>query len=222
MDRIARVAPYREALAAVALAYLILAVTSLTGTARWLAYAAFLYLPVLAAWLRGIDFANYGLFWPARRTSAAVGLGVTALVLGLFAAGYWAIVHFTALPVPWYPTLEGEPADLVRFAVSQFLVVAVAEEYFFRGYLQERLEQRWPNRWRLFGAELGPAWLSAAAFFAVGHLADGFNPARLLTFFPGLWYGWFRARTGSIYAGAFAHGASNVLIAYLQGQSLNG
>lgn len=220
MDRLARVSPYREALAAVAVAYLVLAVTSLTGVARWLAYAAFLYLPVAAGWLRGVDFARYGLFWVNRKTSLAVGLGVTAAILAAFAAGYWGVATLTPIPVPWFPSLEGEPLDLLRFAVSQFLVVAVAEEYFFRGYLQERLAQRWPDRWRIAGAELGPAWLAANACFAVGHLADGFHPARLATFIPGLWYGWCRARTGSIYAGVIAHGASNVLIAYLQGQSL--
>ena len=222
MDRLARVSPFTEALLALGLAYLVLVTTTLTSTARWLAYAAFLYVPVGASWLRGVDFARYGLFWRDTRTTLLVGGGLTAVILAAFAGGYAALVRFTALPLPWFPGFEGEWAALARFALSQFLVVAVAEEFFFRGYLQERFESRWPSRWRLFGAQVGPAWIVAGACFAVGHLADGFNPARLATFIPGLWYGWCRARTGSIYAGAFAHGASNLVIALLQGQSLAG
>ena len=37
------------------------------------------------------------------------------------------------------------------------------------------------------------------------------NPARLLTFFPALWFGWLRRVTGSIVPAILAHAASNLL-----------
>lgn len=219
MDRIARLDPFREGLAAAGLVYAVLFTTLPLRVATWGAYAAFLYAPVLFSWLRGRDFAEYGLFLRAPARTAAVGLGSSAVLLGVFGGGY-ALLAPHLLILPWGPGFEGTPLDVARFAAGQFLVVALAEEFFYRGYLQERFEHRFGTPWRILGAPLGPGWLLAAALFAAGHLADGFNPARLLTFFPGLWYGWCRARSGNVYAGVAAHGLSNLLIAYLQGQSV--
>jgi membrane protease YdiL (CAAX protease family) len=214
--------PRKEAITAVAVTYAILFGSAMLGRWQWLAYAGFLYVPVAIAWLRGIDFATYGLFPGEWRKTLRETVLPTAAILVPFALGYWFLANHSPLPLPWYPEFAGTPAELLSFAVSQLLVVGIAEEFFYRGYLQQQLDRVWMPRWRILGATLGPAWLVSCAFFAVGHLADGFNPIRLLTFFPGLWYGWMRARAGNIYPGVFAHAASNLLIAYLQGQSLGG
>lgn len=220
MDRIARLTPLQEGLAAAGLVYAVLFVTLPLQVVTWAAYAAFLYAPVGFAWLRGRDFAEYGLFMRDPARTAVAGLGSSAVILGLFAGGYVLLVNATELPLPWGPGFFEPWPVVLRFAVGQVLVVAVAEEFFYRGYLQDRFDAAWRPRWRILGATLGPGWLIANLLFAVGHLADGFNPARLLTFFPGLWYGWCRARSGNIYAGVAAHGLSNLVIAFLQGQDI--
>jgi membrane protease YdiL (CAAX protease family) len=47
--------------------------------------------------------------------------------------------------------------------------------------------------------------------FALGHVLVDFNPQRLAVFFPALAFGWMRARTGSLAAGAVFHALCNLL-----------
>ena len=103
------------------------------------------------------------------------------------------------------------PPDAAMLALSQLVVVAIPEELFFRGYLMERLERVWPPTRRLFGAKVGWALLVSSALFAIGHVAVIPNPQRLAVFFPALLFGWMRARTGSIAAGALYHALCNIL-----------
>jgi membrane protease YdiL (CAAX protease family) len=103
------------------------------------------------------------------------------------------------------------PPDAALLALSQVVVVAIPEELFFRGYLMERLERVWPPTRQLLGAKVGWALVVSSALFAVGHVAVIPNPQRLAVFFPGLLFGWMRARTGSIAAGALYHALCNLL-----------
>jgi membrane protease YdiL (CAAX protease family) len=95
--------------------------------------------------------------------------------------------------------------------LTQALVVALPEEYFFRGYVQSRLEQVWPSRRRLLGARVGLPLLLASTLFALGHLLVDFNGLRLAVFFPGLLFGWMRELTGSILAPVLFHASSNLI-----------
>jgi membrane protease YdiL (CAAX protease family) len=103
------------------------------------------------------------------------------------------------------------PPGFALLAASQLVVVAIPEELFFRGYLMERLERVWPPTRQLFGAKVGLALIASSALFALGHLLVIPNPQRLAVFFPALVFGWMRARTGSIAAGATFHALCNVV-----------
>jgi membrane protease YdiL (CAAX protease family) len=103
------------------------------------------------------------------------------------------------------------PPDFLWLALSQIVVVAVPEELFFRGYLLGRLEERWPSTRTLFGAQVGWPLLVSSALFALGHVLVDFDPQRFAVFFPALAFGWMRARTGSIAAGALFHALCNLL-----------
>ena len=94
----------------------------------------------------------------------------------------------------------------------QVILVAIPEEWFYRGYLQQRFDEAWRPRWRILGATLGWGWLLASVLFALGHLVLDPRPSRLAVFFPSLLFGWLRARTGSILAPALFHAVSNVWI----------
>src|SRR5438309_53039 len=72
--------------------------------------------------------------------------------------------------------------------------VAFSEEFFYRGYMTLRLEQRWPPAARILGAPMGRAAVLTAALFAVGPLLEP-APWRLPVFFPALTFAWLRART---------------------------
>jgi len=107
------------------------------------------------------------------------------------------------------------PPSLFDEIAGQFVVIALPEEAFFRGYLQTSLDRAWPPRWRILGADLGPGWLLASLIFAVGHYLTIRHPARLAVFFPALVFGWLRQRTRGIGAPVLFHAACNLFSAAL-------
>lgn len=147
----------------------------------------------------------------ARSTLGALGW---ALLLAAFTfPPFW--VGFRA----WYPieqpfelTLGPSFADE---ALGQWLVIALPEEAFFRGYLQTALEERWPPQRRILGAPVGKAVIVSSVLFALGHLATAPDPSRLAVFFPSLLFGWLRARTGGIGAGVAYHASCNLFASFL-------
>ena len=192
----------------------------------------FLGAPAVASRIfkRPFDYEAAGLrFDPIGRGLAVVG-GAIALTWPFFFGGFVLLYHFgcsagtpaalRALLGNFIPTCEiwhgwsrasfHLPGRVLELALVQIAVIAVPEELFFRGYLFVRLEERWPSRARLFGAQVGPALLLSAAFFALGHVLVDFDPQRLAVFFPGLVFGWMRARTGSIAAGVLFHALCNL------------
>jgi uncharacterized protein len=89
--------------------------------------------------------------------------------------------------------------------------VALPEEVFYRGYLQPRLEERWPPTRRWLGVPLGRAAVLACALFALGHFLGEWNPMRLGPFFPGLLFAWLRNRSGSVVGAVTYHALCNIL-----------
>lgn len=103
------------------------------------------------------------------------------------------------------------PPELPHLILDQVLIVGLPEEMFFRGYLQTQFDKSLGKPYRVLGAKIGWGMPLAAALFAVCHIFHG-GPPRLIVFFPGLWYGWLRARTETIAVPALYHAASNVLM----------
>lgn len=98
---------------------------------------------------------------------------------------------------------------------KELFTIALPEEVFHRGYLMSALEERWPARRKIFGAPLGIAAVLACLVFAVGHLVGELAVARLATFFPSLVFSWLWRRSGSLWAPALFHAASNLLMSVL-------
>jgi hypothetical protein len=219
--------------AATALAALLAALGALVPVVRDNLHAliavVFFYTPAVAAKRAGreLDYRDAGL----RVSPIALNLGVlavmAALTLPAFVGGFFvfyghlctvpasaATRFFEALCNRWLGFSDGQlhlPPRFGLLALSQLVVVAIPEELFFRGYLMERLERVWPPTRQLFGAKVGLALLASSALFALGHLLVIPNPQRLAVFFPALVFGWMRARTGSIAAGATFHALCNVV-----------
>lgn len=141
--------------------------------------------------------------------AAAWALLLIALIFPAFWLGYRIYWH------PHAPFVFRVPPSIFDEVAGQLVVIALPEEAFFRGFLQTSLDRVWPPRWRIFGADLGPGLLVAAAIFAVGHLLTIRHPARLAVFFPALLFGWLRARTGGIGAPLLFHAACNLFSAAL-------
>jgi membrane protease YdiL (CAAX protease family) len=200
------------------------------------AVIAFTLPPVWHATLVGFTFlaATWALVWRyddgwVRRAGLALGglvipgpFDLGRVLRNAAAALGWALAASAIVAVPffvgwrfwWAPrfsfALSVRPADAAGELLGQFLVIALPEEAFYRGYLQSRLDEAWTPQWRVLGARVGPGLWVTAAIFAVGHIVTVQAPARLAVFFPAIVFGWLRARTGGIGASVGFHTFCNV------------
>lgn len=157
----------------------------------WWAWGAL--APALAAWRAGLPLTR--LVGPVRlRRSLLVALllavlSVPFLALLAWVAGGWA-------PPPW----PGLPA------LAAVAAMAAVEEWFFRGWLQLRLGERWPR----------VAVVAAAAAFALAHL-PGRGLGAAVVFVPGLALGLAREWSGALLAPVLLHLAWNLWASGLPG-----
>lgn len=196
--------------------------------------ALFLIVPTLLIMRRNEDFAVYGLVAQPVGRGLLYFAGLAAVVFPLFTVGF---VFYYRTVCGWRAAGQALPRvyDLLcpafvgswrkmhprldrRFAwlaAAQLAVVALPEEYFFRGYLQTKLERVYPPRRRILGGGVGLALVLASILFALGHVLVDFNPLRLAVFFPSLVFGWLRSATGSILASVLFHASSNLISDFL-------
>ncbi len=196
------------------------------GFAKLVATLGFLYLPLLAMDKRGEDYEDYGVTLRNWRQDLKLFLILAAIVGPLFFAGFWAFALFLQHVPPslasWISPLSGEvhfqprlPDRFESWVVDQLFVVALPEEFFYRGYVQTRLRDAWPQGRMFLGARLGRAFFVTALLFALGHLAI-FQVWRLAVFFPALVFGWMRERTGTVMGAALFHAACNLYEQFLE------
>jgi membrane protease YdiL (CAAX protease family) len=232
--------PLREALAVwlammgglVALTLLGGAVPAVAQLLGAVAVAAFLVAPTFALERRGQDARDAG--FRSDRLWADLGwsLGACALILPPFALAFARFVKllpqlparvqpllapYLGAPHPLHLTLPQDAAGMVELLgrIGGNAAVALAEEFFYRGYLTLRLEERFPPRTRILGAPLGLGAVLAAGLFALGHLLVP-APFRLAVFFPALLFAWLRARTGTVVGAAICHFLFNVALLLLE------
>ncbi|MHC4094465.1 MAG: CPBP family glutamic-type intramembrane protease [Planctomycetota bacterium] len=126
------------------------------------------------------------------------------MVCGLWLMRYWGLeLPLRAVMLPsqgWF-----------RWLLYQFMYIAVAEEIFFRGYVQKNILKTASaiiqERHRLL------QWISiiiSAACFAAAHVVIQGEIISVLTFLPGLVLGWLFVRTRSLLAPILFHGLANV------------
>jgi hypothetical protein len=151
--------------------------------------------------------------WVVLGRSAASELGFALLVAAVVFPPFWV-----GFRVWWSPTLPFRAAPLSVLSqdvLGQWLVIALPEEAFYRGYLQTRLDEAWTPRLRLLGTVVGPGLLVTSIVFALGHVATESHPSRLAVFFPSLLFGWMRERRRGIGAAAAFHALCNLFASYL-------
>jgi uncharacterized protein len=197
-----------------------------TSVPKLVATVGFLYLPLIPMRWRDEDYRDYGLTTRAWREDLKLFLALTALVFPLFFAGFALFVKAVPLLPPalahHLTPIVGEghfqprlPPRFGEWVVDQLFVVALPEEFFYRGYVQARLRDAWPGGRVFLGARLGRAFWVTALLFALGHLAI-FQTWRLAVFFPALLFGWMRERTGTLLGCALFHAACNLYVRVLE------
>ncbi len=191
----------------------------------------FLYVPVYVASRRGEDLDDYGFHAAPVGKGLLTGGAAILVIYPIFTLGYFAFYEIACNSdllsklVPHgmcarYGGLAGLHApkltwSFAEFCAIQFLVVALPEELFFRGFLLGLLEKAYPPKRRFLGGGVGKALVLSALAFSIIHLPKDGDPRALATFVPGLLFGWIRSATGSILGSTCAHASANILIRFL-------
>lgn len=197
-----------------------------TGHAKIVATVGFLYLPLVAMRRRNEDYPDYGITFRALREDLKLFGILFAVVAPLYVLAFWGFAEVLewlppelrrhVSPYTHRPDIAFRlPARFGEWALDNLLVVALPEEFFYRGYIQARLRDAWPQGRVFLGARLGPAFWLTALLFAVGHLAI-FEFWRLAVVFPALLFGWMRERTGTVVGATLFHAAANLLALVLE------
>ncbi|NOZ85451.1 MAG: CPBP family intramembrane metalloprotease [Deltaproteobacteria bacterium] len=209
----------REALGAYLLVIIFLAVLTRLAFIPFIkdnmggfAIIPFVYMPILLLRRKHEDLADYGISWKDTGHNIAIGLLVSLAVFPLFWAGY----HVYAMWICNSHFSFRLPDDFWLKLVGNLLVVALPEEFFFRGYMQTITDRKWPKGIRILGGRIGKSALFVSIAFAALHLATDMQIFRLGVFFPSLVFCWLRSRTGSIIPGIVFHGLSNVFMNTLE------
>lgn len=145
---------------------------------------------------------------------ACLGLGVALGILLPVCGGAWA----------WYTRVAGmtfgfdvaayasaQPGWLERI-VTQLLIVALPEEFFYRGYLMTTLRDGLQQRGNWTPRRLNVTLiLLTSVMFAVAHTMGG-DVVRLNTFFPALLFGFVRTRCDGILGSILLHACCNLMM----------
>ena len=202
----------------------------------------FLYVPLYIAGRRNEDLVDYGFRAAPLGRGLAIAAVAVAVIVPVFSLGFLGFYelacrsellshlaphrmcsHYGGLAVLHLPRVvltEAIPPPAgtlsLEWCAVQWLVVGLPEELLFRGFLLQRLEQRFPPRRRILGGGVGLALVLSSVAFALIHLPKEGDLRALATFFPGLLFGWMRSATGSILASTVTHGCSNILTRVLE------
>ena len=193
---------------------------------KLVATVGFLYLPLIPMRWRDEDYRDYGLSLRAWRQDLRLFLTLCLIVGPLFFLGFYVWVELIPhLPMALARLLSPHvsaahfsfrlPPRFGEWVIDQLFVVALPEEFFYRGYMQTRLRDAWPRGPTVLGARLGPAFWLTAVLFALGHLAI-FQAWRLSVFFPALLFGWMRERSGTVIGSALFHAVCNLFVHILE------
>lgn len=132
------------------------------------------------------------------REPRAISPTGTGIYLGMLVLGLLACFAFNLIS-----------GVLVR-VVQLLIFVGFLEEFFFRGYLQSRLNDAFGRPYRFAGVAFGAGLLVSAAIFGLAHpLSSPVGtpwPWAIWTAAGGLVFGILREKTGSALAPAIAHG----------------
>ena len=132
------------------------------------------------------------------REPRAVSPSGTAVYLAILVLGLLACFAFNSVS-----------AVLARI-VQKLIFVGFLEEFFFRGYLQSRLNDAFGRPYEFAGVALGAGLFVSAAIFGLAHPLTSLEgtpwPWALWTGAGGLLFGFLREKSGSVVAPAIAHG----------------
>ncbi|MCP4197721.1 MAG: CPBP family intramembrane metalloprotease [Proteobacteria bacterium] len=180
---------------------------SLGGNLHTLVGVLFILLPIIVLDRRDRPYDRYGIRVGKPHIDLLWVLGIAAVTFPIVALGaptVWGIEKAT-WSFAW-------PERYPGMALLQILVVALPEEFFYRGYILGRLNDIFTSRINLLGVKVGFGFILQAVLFALGHYLIDFHPGRLAVFFPALVFGWLRLKRGTIVAPVLFLASSNIFM----------
>lgn len=143
-------------------------------------------------------------------------------ILVFCVAAVLIFVPFFGLAHLWMTWIQGSAGfhfaqvpDFFALLLTQLLLIALPEEYFFRGYFQTTMNKVFAPRWNVLGVRLGWSWVITAFVFAFAHSVIAVQWWHFAIFFPGLLFGYLRERTGNLTASVLMHAACNIFSAWI-------
>lgn len=170
---------------------------------------ALIYAPLGWILYKKLEFRTFGATFEGWRQSLAVFAVFSLATLPAFYLGNHLLQTFAFHHVFTFRF----PKDFGMLVVGELLAVALPEEFFYRGYLQTRLEQATGSPWSFLGARFGWGFLLASVLFAAAHTIVNPQWWHVGIVVPALAFGWLRLRTGSILAPVLFHALCNLSMA---------
>ena len=182
---------------------------SFISNAAWFVNPAILVAAALIPTaIKRVEFPEIGLNIRQIGSTLLIVCWTCIVVLSALFVGLWLLKSFgLGLPLQ---SVQPKAQGWVSWLFYQFMYVAVAEEVFFRWFLQSNI-LKLTNAGKNSQCRLWK-WLSivlSAACFAVAHIIVQGNIILVLTFLPGLVLGWLFIRTKSLLAPILFHGLAN-------------
>lgn len=185
--------------------------TSFISNAAWFVNPGILVAAALIPTaIRQAEFPEFGIKIRQIGPTVLAVCRTGILVFPALFVGLWLLKSF-GWGLPLQPILPKEQG-WVGWLFYQFMYVAVAEEVFFRGYVQSNI-LRLSNAAKDNQRHLWK-WLSillSAACFVAAHIIVQGRVMFFLTILPGLILGWLFIRTRSLLAPILFHGLANTL-----------
>ena len=170
----------------------------------------------LIAWVSRGNFAEYGLEWPRHSRYVLVAL-LWGAAFGLLSTAVDSF-HDILRHLPPPDNLSLSPRSMGTWLAFEWIFAGPIEEVVFRGLLQTFLMQRTSGRVRLGKYEMHVAGVVSALLFALAHLTDfwtgSFSRAlarQIFIFAYGIFYAYWREKSGSLLAPSIAHNVGNGL-----------
>ncbi len=168
---------------------------------------------VIPTRLRKRSFAEIGLRVGRLRLILRVLCATCVIVFPLLFAGILLLKYFE-VPLPLCPVISEK--RWFSWLFYQFMYISVAEEIFFRGYFQSNvllLLTMFVQKNRAFLELIGI--ITSAAVFAISHSVLLGSVVPVITFFPGLIFGWLFVKTKSLLVPVLFHGLANVCYGFI-------
>ncbi|MFH1874438.1 MAG: type II CAAX endopeptidase family protein [Pseudomonadota bacterium] len=168
-----------------------------------------LYGPILVLWKRGrpIDFIERDKNAVRRSVLAFIIAALIVFPVFFVVAHFWQILVFKKNFLGWATF-----SNIWQLVLYQLIIVALPEEFFFRGYFESTIDRVFLERRKFLGVELGWGWLITAVVFAFAHSVITYQWWHFSIFFPALLFGYLRLRTGNILAPILFHATSNIFM----------